>query len=165
MHVVNLRSICKKARRGFCVVVCCGVLFTAVPAFASSLSSPPDGIDSHWMADLEQRALAANPKDQAFLYADLLDKMTVLASRQIAEGEIENAAATLARMEACTEKMENGLKQSNSLKKTELMLHNTNRHLSDLARAASADVKPQVQSALKRLNVAQTSLLVAIFEK
>lgn len=166
MHVAAcLRSFRQGAIKAFCAAVCCGVLFGAMPACAAEAPAPPNGLDLHLVADLEQRASLANPKDQAFLYADLLDKMTVLASRQIAEGEIEKAYATLEEIKACTAKMESGLAQSKSLKKTELMLHMTDRRLNDMARAASSDVKPEVQEALKRLNTAQTSLLAVIFAK
>ena len=89
----------------------------------------------------------------------------MLAGKQLADGEVEKAEATLERMEACTAKMESNFQQSKSLKKTELLLHTPNRRLSDMVRAADMDAKPHVQSALKRLNVAQTSLLAMIFEK
>ncbi len=91
--------------------------------------------------------------------------MSVLAGKQLADGEVEEAEATLDRMEACTAKIESNFQQSKSLKKTELLLHMTNRRLSDMVRAAGMDAKPHVQSALKRLNTAQTSLLAIIFAK
>lgn len=164
---LRFRSFRQGATRGLRVAVCCGVVFGSMPAFAweSPAATPVGDIDLHLMADLEQRASTANPRDQAFLYADLVDKMTVLVARQIADGQIENAEQTLEKMETFTAKMENGLQQSKSLKKTELLLHTTNRRLSDIARAASYDVKPHVQEALKRLNTAQTSLLAVIFAK
>jgi len=155
-------AVVKSARRGVGAAVCCGAMMSSTPARAAD---PPPSLDMQQILDMEQRASTANPKEQAFLYADLADKMTVLASRQIAEGEIEKAEATLERMEAATTKMEGGLKESKSLKKTELLLHLTNRRLTDMARAASYDVKPHVQAALKRLNLAQTSLLAVIFAK
>ncbi|MFN2975868.1 hypothetical protein [Terriglobus aquaticus] len=122
-------------------------------------------VDAHLLTELEQRALSANAREQAFLYADLADKMSVLAGKQLADGEVEEAEATLERMEACTAKMENNLQQSKSLKKTELLLHMTHRRLSDMVRAAGMDAKPHVQSALKRLDAAQTALLAMIFSK
>ena len=91
--------------------------------------------------------------------------MTLLASHQMADGEIEKAQETLKHLEDCTAKMESNFQQSKSLKKTEMLLHMTNRRLTDMTRAASYDMKPQVQEALKRLNSAQTSLLAVIFAK
>ena len=165
LHLRPTSSFRSRTRK---VAICCGLLIGALPsaaAAAAASSAPPDGIDLHVMADLEQRAMAAKPTEQAFLYADLADKMTVLASRQIAQGQIEEATATLEKMEACTARMETNFQGSKSLKKTELLLHATNRRLTDMVRAASFEMKPHVQAALVRLNAAQNALLALIFAR
>ena len=166
MHVVTRwTGMMRGARKGIGAVMFCGMM---VSGSAHAATPPAPGtvdLDLHLIASLEERALQANPREQAFLYADLADRMTLLAGRQIADGEIEKAEATLEKLEAYTAKMETNFAQSKSLKKTELLLHLTNRHLTDMARAASADVKPHVQEALARLNVAQASLLATIFAK
>ncbi len=163
MHVaVCLRAVKMGARKGLRVAVCCGVVFGSVRAYAASGA---EVLDAQALTSLEQRASSANIREQALLYAELADKMTLLAGKQIADGQVEEAEQTLVKIEACTAKMESGLQQSKSLKKTELLLHMTNRRLSDMVRAASMDVKPHVQDALKRLNTAQSSLLALIFAK
>ena len=167
MHVMDTaKGKWLHARVGLRAAVACTVLVSsaAIPRVANAASGA-EAIDSHTLSELERRALTANAKEQAFLYADLADKMSVLAGKQLADGEVEEAEATLDRMEACTAKMESNFQQSKSLKKTELLLHMTNRRLSDMVRAAGMDAKPHVQSALKRLNTAQTSLLAIIFAK
>ena len=168
MHVATRWSaVTRNARKGLGAVVMCGMMFTGV-AFGAVPASPAavaDVLDLRLIADLEQRAMSANPKEQSFLYADLADRMTILASKQLADGEFEKAEATLHKLETYTAKMESNFEQSKSLKKTELMLHTTNRRLTDMARAASQDMKPHVQAALLRLNAAQASLLSAIFAK
>ena len=167
MHVIVFRKMkWSDARSGMRAALACTVLVGSVacapPAHASSGVVV---IDAHMLTELEQHALVANAKEQAFLYADLADKLSVLAGKQLADGEVEEAEATLERMEACTAKMESNLQQSKSLKKTELLLHMTNRRLCDMVRAAGMDAKPHVQAALKRLNAAQDSLLAMIFAK
>ena len=167
MHVVvSCKTTWVHARSGLRVVlastVLSGCVAMAIPAHAASGA---DGIDAKLLNDLEQRAVAANIREQAFLYADLADKLSVLAGKQLADGDEEDAEATLQHMESCTAKMESNFQQSKSLKKTELLLHMTNRRLSDMVRAAGMDAKPHVQEALKRLNAAQTSLLAMIFAK
>ena len=162
MHVAfGWSSVARGARMGMGAALCGGMLLT-VSARGSDIVP---AIDMHLVADLEQRAGAADRREQAFLYAELADKMTLLASRQIADGELEKAEETLHKLEACTAKMESNFAQSKSLKKTEIMLHMTHRRLNDMARAASYDMKPHVQDALKRLNAAQTSLLAVLFAK
>ncbi len=158
------KSVSRKTRKGLGAALFCGVVTTGA-ASAAPATPPADMLDFHMMDELEHRALGANPREQAFLYADLADKMTILASKQLADGEIEKAEETLHRLEACTAKMESNFEQSKSLKKTEMMLHLTNRRLTDMARAASYDVKPHIQAALARLNAAQDSLLAVIFAK
>ena len=167
MHgVLSSKTKRRRARMTLRVVVTCAALMAAlVSSRPLSAASGVEVIDAHLLNEMEQRAMTANAKEQAFLYADLADKMSVLAGKQLANGEVEEAEATLERMEACTAKMESNFQQSKSLKKTELLLHTTNRRLSDMIRAADMDAKPHVQSALKRLNLAQTSLLAMIFEK
>lgn len=167
MHVsVFPRTHWMRARKGFRVAVACTVLIGSTTVVRQAVAATGvEVVDAHLLTELEQRALAANAKEQAFLYADLADKMSVLAAKQLADGEVEEAEATLEHMEACTAKMESNLQQSKSLKKTELLLHMTHRRLSDMVRAASMDARPHVQSALKRLDSAQTALLAMIFSK
>ena len=167
MHV----TVCRKTRRVAVRTVVRASLVCSVMVGPLALTQPMraaagvEAIDTHLLTELEQRALTANVKEQAFLYADLADKLSVLAGRQLADGEIEQAEATLEHMEACTSKMQSNFQQSKSLKKTELLLHTTNRRLSDMVRAAGMDAKPHVQAALKQLNAAQTSLLALIFAR
>ena len=167
MHVmVPFKTKWVRTRIGCRAAVACTVLLGPLAVTRSAAAATGvEVIDAHVLTELEQRAVTANAREQAFLYADLADKMSVLAGKQLADGEVESAEATLERMEACTAKMESNLQQSKSLKKTELLLHMTHRRLSDMARAASMDARPHVQSALKRLDAAQTALLATIFSK
>src|ERR1700712_3191557 len=48
---------------------------------------------------LEQRAQTAQPKDQCFLYTELVHSMTELAGKQMLDGDISHASATLKRVE------------------------------------------------------------------
>lgn len=148
---------------------CAALALTAPVAMhaAGTIGNTVIVMDQHQIADMETRAKTANPREQVALYADLADNLSVLASQQIAKGELDEAQATLHRIEACSASLETGLLQQNSkgLKQTELLLHTTNRRLRDLMRSASYDVKPLVQSALKRLDKAQTALLGTIFDK
>lgn len=143
---------------------CCGVIM-ALP-MTTRAADNVGLIDSAMIASLQLRAQQASPREQVQMYADLADKISLLATREIAEGEEEKAEATLHQLEACTAQLESNLQRdSKGLKKTELLLHTTNRRLTDLVRLASGDMKPMVQNALKRLDKAQTALLSAVFEK
>ena len=146
--------------------VCAGVLvlLMSLPPVARASDSPVV-IDSSLIASLQLRAQQASPREQVQMYAELVDKISLLASRQVADGEMEKAEETLHQLETCTTQMETNLQHdSKGLKKTEMMLHNTHRRLADLVRSASGDMKPMVQSAVGRLEHAQTTLLSAVFE-
>ncbi len=145
--------------------VCAGALLvlTAIPLSARGADSMV--IDPSLIASLQVRAQQASPREQVQIYAELVDKISLLASKQVADGEMEKAEATLHQLEACTAQLESGLQRdSKGLKKTEMMLHNTHRRLTDLVRSASGDMKPMVLSAVTKLDHAQTTLLSAVFE-
>jgi hypothetical protein len=146
-------------------VACCGAMMAAAPLAARAADNFVM-LDTSVIASLQLRAQQASPREQVQLYADLADKISQLASKQIADGQEEQAQSTLHQLEACTAELESGLhRDSKGLKKTEMLLHTTNRRLTDLVRSASGDLKPIVQSALKRLDRAQNALLSAVFEK
>ena len=164
-----LRSASSSAARRrslLCALLfCAGALTIARPASADARDGVV-AVDMRFLEDLESRAAQANPREQASLYADLADKITVLASQQISAGELDAAEHTLLHFESCAEKLKGGLLQnSKGLKKTELMLHLTQRRLQDMARQSSAEIRPQVQSAIKRMDSVETALLGVIFEK
>ena len=122
--------------------------------------------DEQLLATMELRAQQSNPRDQAFLYADLADKMSLLLSKQMRDGDIQRAELTMQRMEHYSELIENDVKQnSKGLKKAEMLLHDTNRRLTDIARSVSGDLRPRVQESIKRLDNAQRSLLTQVFSK
>ncbi len=145
----------------FCTAFCLAGA-SVLPARAASGALP---VDTAVIASLQLRAQQASPREQVQLYADLVDKISLLASREIADGELDKAEATLHQLESCTAQIESGLQRdSKNLKRTEMLLHDTHRRLTDLVRSASGDMKPMVQSAVAHLEHVQTALLSAVFE-
>ena len=160
--VRSSRIVTQHCRGAVCSVT---VLFLIAALPAARAAGQGVLIDSSLIASLQMRAQQASPREQVQMYADLVDKISLLASREVADGEMDKAEATLHQLEACSAQIESNLQRdSKGLKKTELLLHNTHRRLTDLVRSASGDMKPVVQSAVSRLDHAQTTLLSAIFE-
>lgn len=152
---------------GYVAPVCLVVLFGWGSQAAASGTDNNNFplVDTATIASLQLRAQQAAPREQVQIYADLVDKISLLASREIADGEIEKAQETLHQLEACTAQIESGLQRdSKGLKRTELLLHTTRRRLTDMVRTASGDMKPMVQQAVARLDRAQTALLSAVFD-
>lgn len=122
-------------------------------------------IDAQAISDLEARALQANPRDQCFLYTELVSGMTELAGKQILEGDIEKASATLKRVEHYSQLIHLGLaRDTKRLKNAEMLMHHTTFRLNEILHKASADDRPTLQSTLKQLNNIQDELLTQVFQ-
>ncbi|MGI4855061.1 MAG: hypothetical protein ACRYF4_13575 [Janthinobacterium lividum] len=150
----------------YSAVACCGALaFGSLLPVNACAADNPLLIDPSLIASLRMRAQHAAPREQVQIYADLVDKISLLVSREIADGDDEKAQSTLHQLEDCAAILETGVQRdSKGLKRTEMLLHTTHRRLSDMVRNASGDLKPMVQSAVNRLDRVQTALLSAVFE-
>jgi hypothetical protein len=142
------------------------VLFSAlsIPALASSID---DKIPDQQMLDaLEQRALTAQPKEQCFLYAQLVHQMVELSARQAAAGDVEKATGLLKRAGEFTHKIHMALAGNDKrLKDAQILLRHTAFRLSELLHAGSFDDRPLVEQTLAQLNRAQDEAMLQVFRK
>src|ERR1700710_2092917 len=123
------RKVMNQGRTAVCASAIALFLSASLSAHAADT---PLMIDASLIASLQLRAQEASPREQVQMYADLVDKISLLASKEVADGELEKAEATLHQLETCTAQIESGLQRdSKGLKKTELLLHNTHRRLTD----------------------------------
>src|SRR5579863_6474118 len=73
-----------------------GLLATLILAIPARSAAIDDSVPSaEVIAQLEQRASQANPREQCFLYTQLVHSMTEKAGQEIADGDTEQAASTL----------------------------------------------------------------------
>ncbi len=146
------------------------LLATSVTILASApacQAAPAEEVlmDASALMQLEARAATAQPKEQCFLYAELVHQLTETAGKQLAEGRSEEAGATLKRIDSVSQKIHVALaRDTKRLKNAELILHHTSRRLLDMVHVASADDQQVLQSTLKRLDVVQAELLAQVFE-
>jgi hypothetical protein len=140
------------------------LLFTAlllVPvnqAFASD--KPP--LDSVALSALATKANLASPKDQCFLYAELVHQMTELAGRQLNDGQ--DPAATLRAVRDYTQKIHLGqVKDSKRLKNAQILMEHTAFRLNEYLHSAALDDRPVLESTLKNLNDVQNELMMQVF--
>ena len=116
------------------------------------------------IAELEQRALQAKPREQCFLYAELVHSATELAGKQLLAGETEQASISLKLVEHYARLIHIGLADDTKrLKNAELLMHHTTHKLSDYLRAASQEDHETLQATLKQLNQVQDELLTQVF--
>lgn len=140
-------------------------LFLSVTPAARAASSNEVLLDSAALLQLEARAQAAQPREQCFLYTELVHNLTELAGRQIADGHDDEASATLRHIDDIAQRIHMALaRDTKRLKNAELLLHHTTRRLSDMLHAAPGDDRPVLQSTLQRLDTVQSELLSKVFE-
>ena len=135
----------------------------------STVSYASSGIDESLSTpeaihQLEQRAQAASPRDQCFLYTELVHSMTELAGRQMLAGDVDQATATLKRIDHYARMIHAALAANDKrLKNAEMIMHHTIQRLGDYVHAASSDDQPALKATLKQLDQVHSELLTQVF--
>ncbi len=150
--------------------------FVSVSALLCSLSltcvlSPPCALavderpsDPQAIAALVQRAALAQPREQCFLYAELVHQMTELAARQLASGDVDLADVTLNTVQQYAAKIHMGLAEDTKrLKNAEILMRHTSFRLKEILYGASLDDRPKLQATLKQLDQVQSELMLQVF--
>ena len=121
--------------------------------------------DEQTLLQLEQRALQAQPREQCFLYTELVHVMTEIAGKEMLEGNVEQASARLKRVEHYAKLIHLGLaNDTKRLKNAEQLMQHTTYRLNGLLRAASSDDRETLKSTLKQLDQVQDELLTQVFK-
>ncbi len=122
--------------------------------------------DAQAMAALIAKADQAGPKEQCFLYAELVHQMTELAGQQLSAGDDDHASATLRLVQRYTEKIHMGVAEDGKkLKNAEQLIQHTSYRLTGILNAASYEDRQAVQATLKQLEQVQTELMMQVFKK
>jgi hypothetical protein len=143
-------------------------LFGLIPVFCVSLPARAAGNDQIPTADalahLEEQASSANPREQAFLYTELVHSMTQQAGREIADGETEEAASTLKKVNRYAHLIHLNLAHNGKrLKDAQELMHNTTYRLAQVLHLVSGEDKTTVQDTLKQLDQVNEELLTEVF--
>ncbi len=137
-------------------------LSSSTPARAAASEGP---FDEQMLTQLELRATQASPREQCFLYTELVHAATELAGQQILAGDVEAASSSLKRVEHYAQLIHMGLaNDTKRLKNAELLMHHTTHRLGDYMHAASSDDRETLQATLKQLNQVQDELLTQVFK-
>src|SRR6202453_3606469 len=122
-------------------------------------------VDPQAMAALVAKADQAQPKEQCFLYAELVHQMTELAGQQLTAGDAR-ASETLHLIQKYAEKIHMGVAEDGKkMKNAEQLMRHTSYRLNDILNAASYDDRQVLQSTLKQLEQVQTELMMQVFKK
>jgi hypothetical protein len=137
------------------------LLTFCTPALASSEENSPD---AQAVSQLELRAQQASPRDQCFLYTELVNSMTELAGKQMINGDIDQASATLKKVEHYATLIHMNLaNDTKRLKNAEMLMHHTTYRLGEYLHKASSEDRPTLQATLKRLDQVHDELLAQVF--
>jgi hypothetical protein len=142
------------------------LVFTAlaIPACASSLDDKIP--DQQTINALELRASQAQPREQCFLYAELVHQMIEYSARQYAAGETEKANGLLKRAQDFAHKIHLALSDDNKrLKNAEILLRHTAFRLTEILHSTSFEDRQLVQQTLADVNQAQTEAMMQVFKK
>ena len=137
-------------------------LYVAVPALAAPIDENIP--DAQTLAQMELRASQASPREQCFLYTELAHTMTEKAGKEIRDGEIEHAAATLKLVNRYAHLIHVSLvKDTRRLKEAEMLMNHTSNRLAQFLHLVSGDDKTTVQATLAQLDQVHDELLTQVF--
>jgi hypothetical protein len=146
-------------------------LLVTLPLFLS-LSTPAQGAsfnenlpDAQVLSQLELRAQQASPRDQCFLYTELVHTMTEIAGKQMIQGDIDQASATLKKVEQYAALIHLGIaNDTKRVKDAEQLMHHTTYRLGEYLRHASSEDRATLQDTLKHLDQVHDELLSQVFK-
>lgn len=135
-----------------------------LPVCASSLDDKP--FDQQTINALAVKASLAQPREQCFLYAELMHQMTEFSVRQYAAGDVDHAAALLKQIQELAHKVHLSVSEDNKrLKNAKILLRHTAFRLTEMLHASSFEDRPLVQETLAQVNQAQSEAMLQVFRK
>jgi len=121
--------------------------------------------DAASIAALETRAAQAQPREQCFLYAELVHELIEFSTIQYAAGEFDKATTTLRRVHELTSRIHLALANDEKrLKAAQILLRHTAFRLTELLHNSDEQDRPLVQQTLAQLNDVQTETMMAVFK-
>jgi hypothetical protein len=140
--------------------------FTLAPCALAYPPSVDNNLpDAQALAQLEIRAQQAAPRDQRFLYTELVHTMTEIAGKQMLEGDIDKASDTLKKVNHYAQLIHMDLaSNSKRLKNAEMLLHHTTYRLGEYLHKASSEDQATLKVTLKQLDQVHSELLAEVFK-
>jgi hypothetical protein len=124
---------------------------------------PPD---AQQLARLEAKAAAATPRDQPWLYAELVHSMTDIATQQFQAGQDQQAAASLRQAQSYAQRIKVSLlRGAKKLQKAEILVRHTAFRLRQLMLGASLGDRPTLEATIRQLNQVQSEMLNRVLEQ
>lgn len=136
----------------------------ALPACATSADDKSP--DQQSIEALQARISQAQPREQCFLYAQLIHQMTEYSLRQYAAGDVENANDLLRQVQRLAAKLHLSVTEDDKrLKNAEILLRRTAFRLKEMLHASSYEDRPLVEQTLAQVNKADNEAMLQVFHK
>lgn len=137
---------------------------TAIPAFAAASDDIP--AEQQAIQELEEKASLAQPKDQCFLYAEVLHRMTDLSLRQYAAGNTGPANLLLKQIQQVSRKIHLSVARNDKrLKHAEISLSTAAFHLTQLLNSSDYRDQPLIKQTITDVNQAQDAAMMQVFNQ
>jgi hypothetical protein len=137
---------------------------STVPLCAAGIDDKPVDIQS--IQALQARADQAQPREQCFLYAELVHQMTELSVKQYAAGDVEQATTMLQHVQQMAHKIHLSMADNDKrLKNAEILLSHTAFRLKEMLHGSSFEDRPLVEKTLTDINQAQNEAMMQVFRK
>ncbi|HUD53755.1 MAG TPA: hypothetical protein VMR02_00905 [Terracidiphilus sp.] len=136
----------------------------AVPARAYT---PDEKIpDQESISALEAKIPQAQPREQCFLYAELIHQMTEFSVRQYAAGNVDKASDLLKQIQELAHRVHLSVADDNKrLKNAEILLRHTAFRLNEMLHSSSYEDRPLVAQTLAQVNRAENEAMLQVFKK
>ena len=135
---------------------------TAGPVCAAGVDERSADLQS--IEALEVRAGAAQPREQCFLYAEVVHQMTELSLKEYASGDVEHANGMLKRIQQLAQKIHLAMAGNDKrLKNAEILLRHTAFRLNEILHGSSYEDRPLVEETLAQINQAQSEAMMQVF--
>ena len=137
---------------------------STVPACASGFDDKT--FDQQSIDALQAKANMAQPREQCFLYAEIVHEMTELSLRQYAAWDVVKAADLLRQIQLLAHKIHLSMADDNKrLKNAEILLRHTAFRLNEMLHNSNFEDRPLVEQTLAQVNQAQNEAMMQVFRK
>lgn len=134
------------------------LLFSSAPSWAYRAHDRAP--DAKQLAALEAKAAAATPRDQPWLYAELVHSMTDIATQEFQAGQEQQAVASLHQAQGYAARIRVSLlRDAKRLQKAEILVRHTAFRLRQLMLGASLRDRPTLEATIRQLNQVQSEML------
>jgi hypothetical protein len=144
-------------------------VFMLLPVFAvpACAYSPDEKIpDQDSISALQTKASQAQPKEQCFLYAELIHQMTEFSLREYAAGNVDKASDLLKQIQLLAHRVHLSVADDNKrLKNAEILLRHTAFRLTEMLHSSSFEDRPLVEQTLAQVNQAENEAMMQVFKK